>query len=200
MSYQNFISSLDGGTSKIHEEDIGLWLSLSADEKAKMIEETKELGTEDDIKYLLEAAEAAKAVPDDEKMGIIDKWKKFVKGSKEGYAKAQEKMIDPAITAKGGIGKASEYVGKKLGIKSLERSGAAGQDSAAAAKIARKLGASSDTAMSVGDKVETGSKAVRKFASEHGGKMAAAAAAGLGALGLVKALRRRKQQQASAEA
>lgn len=42
------------------------------------------------------------------------------------------------------------------------------------------------------DAGESASNAIKKFAGEHGGKMAAAAAAGLGALGLVKALRRKK--------
>lgn len=226
MPYDKFIESFaEEETGRIYEEDIGLWLSLSADEKAKMIQETKELGTEEDITYLQEAVAAAKAVSADDQDSFIKKYEGWKKGIKDkvgdfkgdveqvkknvghvagdvrsAFKATREKVADAAIPAGEKIGQGTEYVGKKLGIKALERKGAAAQDAMSAAKVTRKLGGSVDTSEKVAGAVGKSSEAVRKFASEHGGKTAAGIAAGLGAIGLVKALRRKKEQQASAEA
>lgn len=226
MPYDKFIESfVEEEAGRIYEEDIGLWLSLSADEKVKMIEETKEIGTEEDVAYLREAASIAKGVPAEEKDTFIKKyegWKKGIKdkiaGAKEdiegfkknvshvtgdiksAYQGAREKAMDATLPAGEKISQGMEYTGKKLGIKALARKGAAGQDAIKAAKITRKLGGDVDTTEKVAGTVGAASQGIRKFASEHGGKTAAGIAAGLGAIGLVKALRRKKEQQASAEA
>lgn len=198
MSYDKFISSVND--NRIYKEDVGLWLSLSAAEKAKMIQETKELGTEEDVKYLLEAAQVASQVPEEEVNPFVKHYRSFKKGidaTKKGWDDAREKSVDPLLKVTKGAAKGVEYVGKKLGIKAMSRRGASAQDAVSAGQIARKLGASVDTTEKIGGAVGSGSEAIRKFASEHGGKAAAAAAAGLGALGLVKAIRRKKAEPAA---
>ena len=85
-------------------------------------------------------------------------------------------------------------------LKASMMSDKAKADGTTVTDIGKKLGLSKDTAGSLGDKAETVSKVGREFADEHGGKVAAATAAGIGALGLAKLLRRKKKDAAADEA
>lgn len=87
------------------------------------------------------------------------------------YAKSMKKSVD------------AEEAGIKAG-RAANYAGAGDEGTIKAIKIGRLGGQAG---------AEAG-ETVKKLASEHGGKMAVATAAGLGALGLVKALRRKKSK------
>jgi hypothetical protein len=220
MSFDDFKNSLSNDVLEISEFTLG-WLCMTPSQKAEMISEVKNIGNQNNITFIKTVAEDAKqydfekfliseaGVKDfvdklkgkayDAKLGAQDKYY----DTEQEFAKAKLKLpISKDIPTNQ---MAKDYFDKReIGVK--------------VAKGARKLGASPDTADKARDVAEKVAKtgiraknvasgaaadtadAVKKFAGEHGGKAAAAAAAGLGALGLVKALRRKKAEKASAEA
>ena len=69
-----------------------------------------------------------------------------------------------------------------------------------AKKLSLKLGLSDERSEKIADATGNVTSKVREFAGEHGGKVAAGVAAGLGALGLAKLLRRKKNKDAESAA
>lgn len=109
--------------------------------------------------------------------------------------KLKEKFGNKVADATWATGKSTGKGMKSIG-DALSKQGSITKDESMAGQLARKLGASGDTSLSVAKVAGKTSKTVRDFADEHGGKVAAATAAGLGALGLAKLLRKKKNTTA----
>lgn len=111
MSYQDFIENLenDGHTVEKFEEDVKIWAKMTPDEKAAIIQEVKNEGTDEDRKYVLEIAEAAN-VPNTDAGGSGDETGKEIDPTTTGgEPKAATNMSDddPAMSDKGKIAAAS---------------------------------------------------------------------------------------------
>jgi flagellar hook-basal body complex protein FliE len=175
-------------------------------EDAKKYQEVYELSDKEEAIYQKMRASAAEKLK-----GVSRKdFGKVLKQSDDALDRSQElagKLKNVPLLGKAASRTASDLGTAEAGIKAARVTNALGASPETSAKVAFTtakgvkgakdiasdisggVGKAVDTASEAG---ETASKAIRKFAGEHGGKAAAAAAAGLGALGLVKALRRKK--------
>lgn len=99
---------------------------------------------------------------------------------------AGKKWKDIELASRAGDEKTFDWVARKA---------KADIDSLKAGRIARKLGAGYGTTTDVENATFKASDTVRKFADEHGGKVAAGVAAGLGALAIAKRFRKKKKEK-----
>jgi len=220
MGYQQFIESnkkdpLEGVEIR---EDVAAWLVASPQEKADWIKEAKEHETSD---YIIEVSKLSKEHSNEVIIALQEKVdpeqeaaaKKKVLDSVKGLSRKEFgkklKSADDSIDTYQTIGKKMTgvpFIGKKA-AKEVSQLGSV----EAGTKVARGMnfvGFKPETSMKAGlgtmkglekgkEAVSDASGAVKKFASEHGGKTAAAVGAGLAALGAAKYLagKRKKKKE-----
>lgn len=222
MAFKDMLESLNNDNNSISDEQILEWLNMSPADKAVVIKEAKENGNSEYVLALNETAnywkdviawctasdelreQALEASKEDkelhEYLTIINE------SSKEDVGKALKSWDDASDSMQKRYGKIADKdipVVSKIARKAKSNWSDV-EAGIKAGRVSNYLGASPETSrkvMKAGIKtsktVGDAGDAVKKLAGEHGGKMAAAAAAGLGALGLVKALRRKKAKEAS---
>jgi hypothetical protein len=173
MSYQKFMETVKSDEQNIWEE-IGCWMGFSPSAKADIIREVKDSGNRNGISYLLSISEAANIL-------------------------SEEGALDPRSTIPSTLD-AKDVAALKAAAKATKQTAGTAQEAGLKEKLAKGFKnateKASETAKDVSNKIKdagvSAGGALKKFAGEHGGKVAAATAAGLGALALVKAMRRKK--------
>ena len=218
MGYQEFVESnkkdpLDG--VEMYEDVLG-WLLASPEQKASWINEAKEHKTTD---YILEISKLADEYNDevvtaiqerdmtDQEQKARDAILKGIKGMSKKEFGAKLKGADDAIDQ-------TQWMHKKLqnvplvGKASKEALSQAGSTEAGI-KISRgmnMLGFKPETSMKAGlstmkgmergkEAIDSAGGTIKNFASEHGGKAAVVAGAGVAALGAAKLLSGRKKKK-----
>lgn len=222
MAFKDFLVSVKKEDNGVSDDQVLEWIKMTPAQKAEIIKEAKESGNKETILALNETAKlwedvvafysASKEVQQDaleyskdekplhEILTLLSEEEsreeigKALKGFDKDIDKYQDRMgkisdKDIPLISKAARKLRSNAGDAEVAVKAGRVANFMGAGKEGTLKAMKTAGTVSQKAKEVAG--DTGG-ALKRLASEHGGKVAAATAAGLGALGLVKAMRRKK--------